>query len=187
MAEVGTWDWVTFKASSLHRQAPGVLDLPWPRPVSCCHVEWWRVLSPGKQSSGPPGAAGSCGALSRLDTTKTRKHNETDWLAAGWLGGQPRPRPTAHSAPSTRLGQAGRAGRGLTQDRGHRGAGSGAAGRARWPWDLGFGLMVLLCVLGTGPASPAANPQQTFSYRQSVDPSYERWNVRNVIMFLINR
>ena len=41
----------------------------------------WRVLSPGKQSSGP-GAAGSCGAESRLDTTKTRKHNETDWLAA---------------------------------------------------------------------------------------------------------
>lgn len=37
------------------------------------------------------------------------------------------------------------------------------------------------------PSQPRLNPQQTFSCRQSVDPSYERWNVRNVIMFLINR
>ena len=163
MTEVGTRDCVTFKAFSLSLQAPGVFDLPWPQNVSCCHVDCgvWRVLSPGKQSSGP-GAAGSCGAESRLDTTKTRKHNETDWLAAGSAGResaecrQHRPPPTV--CPG-RLSV--RAGRGLTQDRGHQGCGV-LPGRARWPWDLGFGLMVLLCVLGTGPASPGSTLNRHF-------------------------
>lgn len=142
----------------------------------------WRVLSPGKQSSGP-GAAGSCGAESRLDSTKTRKHNETDWLAAGSAGRESGEGPRPQSGPGRLSALAGLE---LTQDRGTPGVRGAARARTLTlrPWVRTDGAPVRA---RHWPSQHRLNPQQTFSYRQSVDPSYERWNVRNVIMFLINR
>ena len=137
-------------------------------------------------------AARSCWELRSSVKVRHNENQETqrNRLAGSGLAGSlgslgPGPPPTPLPPPD--WARSGPAGRGLTQDRGHEGCGVRGC-RARTltlrPWVRTDGAPVRA---RHWPSQHRLNPQQTFSYRQSVDPSYERWNVRNVIMFLINR
>ena len=130
--------------------------------LECC----WRVPSPGspgKQSSGPPGAG--AGAQSRLDN---ENQEISDWLAVvcwvcwvcrlSWVCEWSSTEST-HSADQAVSAQGG-PGRPATADTRTQGLVWPGSARARWPWDLGFGLMVLLCVLG--PASTGSTLNRHF-------------------------